>query len=90
MDCSFEDCVGGGEWGHSEASAVAVLTLMAKANLVGCPTGMSRGLVRHFGGLPKQIGVVRSIEHETTGLDIIVIAENRRQALAKRQSDNAG
>ena len=44
----------------------------------------------HVGSPPEQIRVVRSIGHETTGLDIIVIAENSRQALAERQSDNAG
>jgi len=49
-----------------------------------------QNLVNHVGRSPEQIGVARSIGHETTGLDIIVIAEDCRQMCADRQPDDAG
>src|SRR5262249_1183522 len=36
----------------------------------------AQNLVHHFGGLSEQIGVVRSIRHQTTYCDIVVIAHH--------------
>jgi hypothetical protein len=60
--------------------ARAVVRLITSSNLLGCSTGIITGLcpmqdfVDHVGSPPEQIGVVRSIGHETTGFDIIAIA----------------
>ena len=63
--------------------------------MVGCSTGISPGFVPRrilstiLGGAPEQIRVVWSVGHETPGLDIIAVVEDRRQPRAERKRDDA-
>src|SRR5437660_4341423 len=81
---SFNDFVGGGEQfrRHSETERGCCVDVNGKIELARllnrdvagfCPM---QNLVDHVVSPPEQIGVVRSIGHETTGLDIIVITKN--------------
>src|SRR5215467_14494883 len=50
----------------------------------------AENFVHHFGGLSEQIGKVRSIRHQTTCFDIVVITRHRGQASAEREGDDTG
>src|SRR5262249_28485627 len=50
----------------------------------------AENFIHHLGGLSEQIGEVRSIRHQTTCCDIVVIAHHRGQASAERERDDTG
>src|SRR5262245_54052054 len=75
-------------------SALAVVKLMTRSNLVGCSTGMSAGfapqnLVDMIGRAPPLVRPVWSIRHQTACFDVLPKRVHRRQSRAERQRVDA-
>jgi hypothetical protein len=77
-------------------SALAVIRLMTRSNLVGCSTGKSAGLrptqnlVDVLGAAPKQRREVCSIGYKTARFDMLAETVHRRQLRTHCQNAESG
>ena len=80
--------------GIATPSALAVVRLIMRSNLVGCSTGICRfrapqNLVDIIGRAPPLVQPVWSIRYEAARFDVLTKAVHRRQPSAERQSVDA-